>query len=291
MHSIAPAYPPLHTTMPRVQAGHLSKQGHATFDMSLLDPATLREEDAIDIAISIVESHLRVPNRRDTLLRALMEAHNRIGFVLSGRTLVLASLQILTILLVLSDDLSTSLNDWLVETFPSKPRDFASSLASHILLHLSQQFWALAYPRVGLDECHRAVDLALPVLRAIPLMSFPNDEAVEEVPEDLDFGFVVKRKSQRQKKAARRNNRIPFVDPKPFDNLGVEVPTSLLGAEELARGILDDQKRILQVCDLFVALTHTNRSNPCAPALPSSLSRSRPARFIQECIHPPERGR
>ncbi len=234
--------------MKLVEAEALPKQGHVVFDLTLLDPAALRQEDGLEIAINTLESHLQIPARREPLLRELMGEHHRLGFVLSGRVLEFhPNIQTLTRFVVLSDGISTSLDDWLIETFPSKPKDFNLSLASRMLLHLSRQFWSLSYPRPGLDDCQRAVELALPVLKTIPLMSFPGDELADEIPEELDFGFMVKTKSQRQKKKARRNNRIPFVDTKPFDNLGVDAPTSSLAAEELANGILSDQKELLQV--------------------------------------------
>lgn len=79
-------------------------------------------------------------------------------------------------------------------------------------------------------------------------MNFRSEQVEEEQAlDDLDFEFIVKNKSQRQKKKAKRNNRIPWIDPKPFDNLDVDVPVSKQSAQDLADDILGDQKRILEV--------------------------------------------
>ena len=68
--------------------GVSSEQGRVKFDMTLLDPTVLRQEDALACAIRTFEVHLNFPTSREGLLRELMEVHNCLGFVISGNALV-----------------------------------------------------------------------------------------------------------------------------------------------------------------------------------------------------------
>ena len=142
------------------------------------------------------------------------------------------------------------LKQWLMTTFPASANQFQDSVASRVLPRLSLYFWALSYPADHLKECHRAVDFAAPVLKAISTLSFailsPISPLEEEIPEDLE-GLVVIRKKQRNRKSARRGPRSPVVDSKPFHNIGVTVPQSDEAARELSVSILEDQMQILQV--------------------------------------------
>ncbi|THH32624.1 hypothetical protein EUX98_g1581 [Antrodiella citrinella] len=195
--------------------------GDFVLDPNLFAPATLREQTVLDIAIGNLEG---------TFLNYNID-----------RTKVLAKLMSVD---TISHETATTLLYAIIDQFPTTAEAFPASLSFRLLSRLSQYFWTLGYPASGLNDSHRAVDLAHACLQVIPGLSLAGHDAVPEEEEDL--GFVKKKRSQREKKKAKRNDRVVPVDTRHFDNLGVEVPKVREEAEVLAKSILDDQLRILQ---------------------------------------------
>ncbi|KAK7688180.1 hypothetical protein QCA50_008550 [Cerrena zonata] len=203
-------------------------------DPALLDPHTLQDEVILEIAIGNIEDHLSDPVvNKDHLIDELLSRDSLFEFVFSR----------------LSSNGANVLKRRLLETFPTAAAQFQKSVASKVLARLSLYFWALSYPADHLKECHRAVDLAAPVLSAISMLSFvtpsPISPIEDEIPEELE-GLIVRRKKQGTRKNARRAPRSPVVDSRPFHNIDVDVPQSDAEARELAVHLLEDQMHILQ---------------------------------------------
>jgi hypothetical protein len=142
----------------------------------------------------------------------------------------------------------------IADTFPVTANSFEASLAATLLSNLSLYFWSLDYPRSGLADCHRAVDLARPVLKALAKTDLfaDRDTAIQDLPNELSSdGYAIigaRRPTQKhRKRASRAQKPSEMIDRKSFDNLGVDVPATTAGACHLAEEILHDQKRILQV--------------------------------------------
>ena len=159
-------------------------------------------------------------------------------------------------------DQATIIVDSIHADFPSEARLFDVSLASSLLSSLSLYFWSLDYPSSSLVDCHKAVDLARPVLKALSNEDvFVDDNmTVEEFVDAMDIGedefFMKKRQTQKDRKKNRRAVRSSVsVDTKPFQQLGISVPLTRAQARQQALQILQDQKRILLVCSTFSHLS------------------------------------
>lgn len=116
-------------------------------------------------------------------------------------------------------------------------------------------FWSLDYPSADLIYYHKAVDLAKPVLKALSnLDAFISDDITVEdyfaslKDENDDDFFIKKRVKQKQRKKTSRSLKAPaIIDPRPFEILGIPVPTFRQDAQRRAEEILADQKAILLV--------------------------------------------
>ncbi|GJE94213.1 hypothetical protein PsYK624_103810 [Phanerochaete sordida] len=145
------------------------------------------------------------------------------------------------------------LRDAILSSYPTNASQFESSLHSALLTHLSLYFWHLDYPSGSLFDCHKAVDLARPALKALSnLDAFIDSETTLEdltktlEDEDEDNLFLKKRVKQKQRKRTLRSQKAPaIVDHRPFDNLGIPVPTFRSDALARAEELLKDQKGIL----------------------------------------------
>ncbi len=101
-------------------------------------------------------------------------------------------------------------------------------------------------PLANVGECHRAIQLARPVLDAISSLRFGDQNNAQVTSDEPEIPFSTKRQAQNDRKKAKRC-QAPVVDAKPFERLGVDVPSSLEEASILADQLLRDQKDILQV--------------------------------------------
>ncbi|KAI0079047.1 hypothetical protein K474DRAFT_723989 [Panus rudis PR-1116 ss-1] len=200
-------------------------------DTTLYNPYALRDETVVETVLRSLDVCLiHLVPQRGRIVRDLASLENLFEFAYSS----------------ISPEAAGCLRKWLTQTFPSSAAQFEGSIASMLLTRLSLYFWSVSYPTPGLRDCHRAVELALPVLKAIPRLSFAGESPIEVDDED-DLGFFVKKKkSQRDKKKTKRGSRSAVVDVKPFDNLDVDVPQSVEEAQILAQDLLQDQKCILE---------------------------------------------
>ena len=66
----------------------LGKRDYVPFNIALLDPAVLREEVEIEVAIGNLENHLRIPTvDKGSVLAEIMEIPNCLGFVFASTIL------------------------------------------------------------------------------------------------------------------------------------------------------------------------------------------------------------
>jgi len=96
-----------------------------------------------------------------------------------------------------------------------------------------------------------SVEMAPQVLMALASMSFSSDDqdgSDMEIENDMSF-FKPKRETQRQRKRAKRmtTKRTITPNPKPFEAMGLTIPSTARDANEQIMGILDEQKGILKV--------------------------------------------
>ena len=109
----------------------------------------------------------------------------------------------------------------------------------------------------NLNDCHRAVELAAPVLNAlVPFYSI--DEAVDPDVEDSGGKGRPRRNSQRVAKRLKRAGQIPAVDTAIFAKINAMVPSSKDEAMNLALHILDDQRDILKVSGQYTSFINVH---------------------------------
>ncbi|KAI0762352.1 hypothetical protein C8Q74DRAFT_1336826 [Fomes fomentarius] len=202
--------------------------------IALLDKDNLVDDVAIETAICSLESHI-VDGGIDIeeLLTALESIPHLLEFVLSATNEY--SFQVL--------------HGAILEGFPHMAAAFDSSLASRLLHHFSVILLFLPPQSTNgaftlLNQHRHAVELAAPLLKSLATVQFA-EEAVNE-DESISPTSPTKRRSQKTRKQSMRASRAPVIDPQPFDNYGVSVPTSQASAMELSATVLEEQKAILK---------------------------------------------
>ncbi|EPQ56620.1 P-loop containing nucleoside triphosphate hydrolase protein [Gloeophyllum trabeum ATCC 11539] len=149
-----------------------------------------------------------------------------------------------------SDGLFSFVSNVIERGFPSAPGLFKDSTSSIMLSQLSLSLFFLTFPAdfaapSNLADCRRSVELSIPVLDALPFLTFQTeDHEPETIYDDDDMPFKVTQKSQSKNKKHKKPKK-PVNDEAPFRNLGVDVPCSPQEAEKLGSDILADQKGIL----------------------------------------------
>lgn len=208
------------------------KRTHARLDMDLFAPRRLSTELSFASAMRALEEHVQNPAFDSVQTVWDLMAQSRLfGFVYSA----------------CGEEAAHFLKDAIITNFPRQAVDFESSLASALLCHLSLYFWDLDYPSGSLVDCHKAVDLARPVLKELSKLDvFINDEqTVQELTasfRDDDVDEFAQKRRQRQRGWTLRGERI---DRRPFDNLKIPVPVYRSAALQRTEEILADQKGIL----------------------------------------------
>lgn len=114
-----------------------------------------------------------------------------------------------------------------------------------LLARLHVALFSTSYPDEhepeNLDLCMRAVELAPPVLAALPTIANYYDSMIQEASDK-------RQNPPRGRKMSKAMARSTMTfDEKPFRDMDVRVPVSSLAAKELASQILRDQKGILEV--------------------------------------------
>ena len=139
--------------------------------------------------------------------------------------------------------------DRLLTNFPETGRDFASSHVPSLLSRLAQHYWSLGSPLGDQSPYFKAVQLAPQALQALELLCFPQciPETIDNIDDLDDDAFFVKKKSQRDRKKAKRS-RAATVDTTPLEKLGWPLPKSKVEAENLSSLMIREQKAALQVC-------------------------------------------
>ncbi|GBE78672.1 predicted protein [Sparassis crispa] len=199
-------------------------------DMSLFDASLLKNEVALEVAVGVLDSNLGNPAMSiEHFIEDLMAIPHLLEFALS----------------VMSDTSTRIFSEWIHRSFPRDPEKFASSVAATLLSRFSLYFHFLPYSATAeepgnLHEYRRSVQLTGPVLDVLARQTFSeeDDEADEE------DAYIVKKRGQQKKR--RRAARSTAIDPQIFKNLGLQIPTTKVEAQELAFKILEEQWEILQ---------------------------------------------
>ena len=148
------------------------------------------------------------------------------------------------------------LHDTILQSFPTTYDAFESSLAARLLNHLSVSLLFIPLGTVtarvkfaSLGQHRHAIELAAPVLQSLSGAIF-NEVAIpdDDSASPSSPSSPTKRKSQQKRKQSMRASRAPVIDPRPFDNYGIMVPTSSSQASQLGATILEEQMNILKVC-------------------------------------------
>ncbi|THG96062.1 hypothetical protein EW026_g5704 [Hermanssonia centrifuga] len=133
------------------------KLTHVKLDMGQFDPSLLREDVALEAALSSVQGHLLNPAvDQSALVSLLLDTPNLFQFIVSSS----------------AEWTSDLLISGILDSFPSEARLFHTSLSSKLLSALSYFFLSLDMPLANVGECHRAIQLARPVLDAISSLRF-----------------------------------------------------------------------------------------------------------------------
>ena len=136
------------------------------------------------------------------------------------------------------------------------------------------------------------MDLARPVLKALsnPDAFISSDVTVEQYIDSLqdeeeDEFFIKKRVKQRQRKKSRSQKAPVVLNPKPFEDLGISVPTFQEDAQQCAEEILADQKQILLV-RLSLPISSPVSPDCCSLALPRHTPQTRTRGSLQRRVYP-----
>ncbi|OBZ79119.1 hypothetical protein A0H81_00134 [Grifola frondosa] len=194
-----------------------SGRGHFSVGMALSDSSLLRNEVAVEAAIRGLESYLGKETNVEHLINDLLSIPHLFEFVMSA----------------VANETFLALKAWIIQHFPAKPEDFATSIVSVLLSRLSLSLVFLPYSSSAeepgrLKECRRSVELALAVLQAIPSLVFADE--VEVVDDDLD------------------EFQSAFL---PFDNMQVSIPST----KEEADGIsVKDPRRSGDILQYYLEI-------------------------------------
>ncbi|OBZ79118.1 hypothetical protein A0H81_00137 [Grifola frondosa] len=185
-------------------------KGRVGIDLTLYDAVALKDEVALEVAVSVLEDTLEFNSVSiDQLVEDLTSIPHLFEFMLSGK-------QFLQI-----DSEKTHLTN-----------RHSSCSASKLLRQFSAYLFFLSYPPLteppNIKDCRRAVDLAVPALKELSSISFT------EVP------------ASRKKRSTKRASMNIAVDRKPFEALGVDTPCTKEEADRLVTKVLEDQKGVLQ---------------------------------------------
>jgi hypothetical protein len=150
--------------------------------------------------------------------------------------------------------------NWLLTHFPLQPKDFYLSSTAFILTKLSSYLlFECSFDRDLLDKLRiyrLRVENAPRLLKALSEAVFPNvSESHTEI--DLELEYPTVRKSQRQRKGAKGSAK--FFNSQVEKALAVyklSVPFDSQEAEGQIAEILEDQRDVLKVFNLFYEIYH-----------------------------------
>ncbi|KAH9945568.1 hypothetical protein B0H21DRAFT_877321 [Amylocystis lapponica] len=208
------------------------KKSKLKIDLDFLDAPLLRSEVAIEDALSILDSYLEnLTVNASYIVMFLTSRPHLFEFIASA----------------LNDSTFEPLKEWILAEFPLQAEHHASSLVSSLLDSLSLSL--LFVPTLSADESaelkayRHIVVHAKDVLSALSCGGKFDDADMRDNGADIPERLA-KRKTQREKKLRKRQDTV--IDPKPFEGLGLRIPSTLPEAEEMANKVLTQQKDILQ---------------------------------------------
>lgn len=168
-------------------------------------------------------------------------------------------------------------------SFPKSAHAFTSSLACGVLQQLSPSLFFLRRSFATetsntIDEYRKAVALAAPVLAAIPLIisSDTNPDSTNQI------GARIK-----GKRGKHANFTVPH---EPFQKYGVAIPSTTQAAEQLAAGILVEQKWILEVESSSLILSYIYLIAQLLEVFSFCHPSTRLPIDLQRCVYPTSNG-
>ncbi|PCH33046.1 hypothetical protein WOLCODRAFT_62498 [Wolfiporia cocos MD-104 SS10] len=212
-------------------------------DMGLLDPLLLGSEVALEVAKGVLEGYLGNPTvSSETFAKVLSHDPALFAFAIS----------------VINDSAFKKISSWAENDFPTEAKAFLASTFQQLLDRLSLFLFSLHSQNLSKDDMYNirhSVQLTPPVLEALSYASLPSESLRSPISpisptEDQDgdgiFEFAT-RQTQKQRKQMRKGRSYTrSLDPKPFNHLGVRVPTTQEQARALVQDILAEQKYNLQ---------------------------------------------
>ncbi|KAJ3740063.1 hypothetical protein DFH05DRAFT_446732 [Lentinula detonsa] len=201
----------------------------------LFSSSRLTSVAAIDAALAQFEALVNVHHQRTGILIAdlLQTQQNAVPLVIS----------------CIRDDAFSLLRAHVSRLSQVDPKLFADSMALQLLTNLSHFLYFHDLPSIS--QSHDLIRNSYPIVQNAPIVlkSLSTAEYVEEVaiPEDEEDSFrnIRIRLTQKGKRHIRAKSKV--LDPKPFKNLSIQVPSSQVEAQKLTLQLLQELENILDV--------------------------------------------
>ena len=196
----------------------------------------------------------------------------------------------------MNNDTAQLLSTTILQQFPTTPQGFVTSLASKLLKRFPLFFLFLPLPSDGPSEIpdtpkirtlRQDTEAACSTLDALSRIHF--DDVLDEVRTEDDLNenpeifFSVKKKGQSKKKQNKRGRRISPADYKAIESSGFDLPRTSAEVRQISAILLESQMETLKVCALIVNL---HEINACSPGVPEVVPFPNYRPSNQTCIPP-----
>jgi hypothetical protein len=142
------------------------------------------------------------------------------------------------------------LRDYICGFFQGDAKAFVESVTPQLLSNLSQfLYFCDSLPSVvQVGHCYRNTEAAVTALKILLTVSFMEDTPIVEEEDGIRIQ-PRKRKPKYQKHTAKKSKAL-ILDPRPFEILGFQAPSSQTEADNLAIELLNILRGILNVCSI-----------------------------------------
>jgi hypothetical protein len=185
---------------------------------------------------------------------------------------------------------------WVHKVFPHDLDGYSSkSLCARFLSTISLSLFFFQYPDdhdrpLDLDSFHKYIAHSNSVLQALPdVIQSPFLEIDRDASDEEPYPTAkLKKVSQKARKSAKKSRQATkSVDPAPFRDFDVDVPTSHHEAKEMALAILTKQKEIFLVIYLYSPpLSRAPQTPLCLVVVPGHFSSRITLRCVQKKLYP-----
>jgi hypothetical protein len=242
-----------------VQSKKHDKRLRVSLEDTLLNPVLLQDEIVAENALCVLEGHLENATvDQESLINCILDVPNLFAFAFSSESQIISEGLWYSQLALqgISKRVAASTSAYIISHFPSHAASFEGSIASSLLWELSQYFLPHKHLLASLRECYQVVDLARPALKTLASMTFfdnPRSALHSQEPDEFEGLFVGKHPRKHATKRIKHNAaQTSPADLRVFERLDINVPRSKEEAAKVEQQILDDQKDILAVSDLFI---------------------------------------